>query len=52
MMLRDKKNRIRSQEKQVKLRIKNLKNQLGKIKSGKQAKRLKNKKITKKAPRR
>lgn len=35
MMLRAKKNKIRSQQKQVKIRIKNLKNQLGKVKSGK-----------------
>jgi hypothetical protein len=36
----------------VKLKIKNLKNQLGRVKSGKEAKRLKNKKITKKPKRR
>lgn len=47
MMLRAKKNRIRNQEKQVKLKIKNLKNKLGKVRSGKQAKKLKNKKIKK-----
>lgn len=52
MMLRAKKNRIRSQEKQVKLRIKNLKNKLGRVRSGKEAQKLKNKKITKQPKRR
>lgn len=52
MMLRAKKNKIRSQEKQVKLRIKNLKNQLGRVRSGKEAKKLKNKKIVKQPKRR
>lgn len=51
-MLRSKKNKIRSQEKQVKIRIKNLKNQLGRVRSGKQAKKLKNKKIVKQPKRR
>lgn len=45
MMVRAKKNKIRKQEKQVKLKIKQLKNKLGKVRSGKEAKRLKNKKI-------
>lgn len=44
-MLRSKKNKIRNSQKQVKLTIKNLKNQLGKVKSGKQAKKLKNKRV-------
>jgi hypothetical protein len=35
LMLRDKKNKLKSREKQVKLKIKNLKNQLGKVRSGK-----------------
>ena len=47
-MVRAKKNKIRSNEKQLKFKIKNLKNQLGKVRSGKQAKRLKNKQIKKK----
>ena len=47
MMLRSKKNKIRNQQKQVKLTIKNLKQQLGKVKSGKEAKKMKNKKIIK-----
>lgn len=47
-MVRAKKNKIRSNEKQLKLKIKNLKNQLGKVKSGKQAKKRKNKQIRKK----
>lgn len=47
MMVRAKKNKIRSNEKQLKLRIKSLKSQLGKVRSGKQAKRMKNKKIHK-----
>lgn len=48
MMIRSKKNKIRGKEKQVKIRIKHLKTQLGKVRSGKEAKRLKNKKIVKK----
>jgi 50S ribosomal subunit-associated GTPase HflX len=48
-MLRDKKNKIRTKEKQVKLRIKHLKNQLGRVKSGKEAKILKRKRIGKKS---
>ena len=34
-MLRAKKNKIRNQEKQVKLKIKDLKNKMGKVRSGK-----------------
>ena len=48
MMVRAKKNKIRSNEKQLKLRIKSLKGQLGKVRSGKMAKKLKNKKVQKK----
>lgn len=48
MMVRAKKNKIRSNEKQLKFKIKNLKNQLGKVRSGKQAKKMKNKIIHKK----
>jgi len=48
MMVRAKKNKIRSNEKQLKLKIKSIKNQLGKVRSGKQAKKMKNKKIHKK----
>ena len=48
MMVRAKKNKIRSNEKQLKLKIKNLKNQLGRVRSGKQAKKMKNKVIKKK----
>lgn len=47
MMLRAKKNKIRNREKQVKVRIKDLKNKLGKIRSQKQAKKIKNKKVKK-----
>ena len=47
MMVRAKKNKIRKQEKQVKLKIKQLKTQLGRVRSGKEAKRLKNMKIKK-----
>ena len=47
MMVRAKKNKIRSNEKQLKFKIKNLKNQLGKVRSGKQAKKMKNKIIRK-----
>lgn len=47
MMVRAKKNKIRKNQKQLKLRIKNLKNQLGKVRSGKEAKKLKNKVIKK-----
>ena len=47
MMVRAKKNKIRSNEKQLKIRIKSLKTQLGKVRSGKQAKKIKNKKIKK-----
>ena len=46
-MLRNKKNKLKLREKQVKLRIKSLKNQLGKVRSGKEAKKLKCKKIKK-----
>ncbi len=35
MMLRAKKNKLKLREKQVKIRIKMLKNQLGKVRSGK-----------------
>lgn len=49
MMVRAKKNKIRNREKQVKLTIKNLKNKLGKVKSGKEAQKMKNKRIKKKA---
>lgn len=49
MMVRSKKNKIRKGEKQLKLRIKSLKNQLGKVRSGKEAKKLKNKKVVKKS---
>lgn len=35
MMLRSKKNKIRNREKQVKIKIKDLKNKLGKMRSGK-----------------
>lgn len=48
MMVRAKKNKIRSNEKQLKLKIKNLKNQLGKVRSNKEAKKQKNKIIHKK----
>jgi outer membrane murein-binding lipoprotein Lpp len=48
MMVRAKKNKIRSHEKQLKTKIKHLKNQLGKVRSGKEAKKLKNKKVVKK----
>ncbi len=34
-MVRHKKNKIRNREKQVKLKIKDLKNKLGKVRSGK-----------------
>lgn len=47
MMVRAKKNKIRSNEKQLKVKIKSLKCQLGKVRSGKEAKRMKNKKIVK-----
>lgn len=47
MMMRAKKNKLKLREKQVKLRIKSLKNQLGKVRSNKQAKKMKNKKIKK-----
>ncbi len=46
-MVRAKKNRIRKGEKQVKLQIKHLKNQLGRVRSGKEAKKKKNKNIVK-----
>jgi protein SDA1 len=48
MMVRSKKNKIRKDEKQLKLRIKSLKNQLGKVRSGKEAKKRNNKKVVKK----
>lgn len=48
MMVRFKKNKIRSNEKQLKTKIKHLKNQLGKVRSGKEAKKLRNKKVVKK----
>lgn len=48
MMVRFKKNKIRSHEKQLKTKIKHLRNQLGKVRSGKEAKKLKNKKVVKK----
>jgi outer membrane murein-binding lipoprotein Lpp len=47
MMVRAKKNKIRSHEKQLKTKIKHLKNQLGKVRSGKEAKKLKNKVVKK-----
>ena len=47
MMIRAKKNKIRSNEKQLKIKIKSLKNQLGKVRSNKDAKKLKNKIIHK-----
>jgi outer membrane murein-binding lipoprotein Lpp len=46
-MVRAKKNKIRSHEKQLKTKIKHLKNQLGKVRSGKEAKKLKNKVVKK-----
>ena len=48
MMVRAKKNKIRSGEKQLKVRIKNLKTQLGRVRSNKQAKKKLNRKIIKK----
>lgn len=48
MMIRAKKNKIRSGEKQLKTKIRHLKNQLGKVRSGKEAKKMKNKKVVKK----
>lgn len=47
MMLRNKKNRQKLREKQIKTRIKDLKNKLGKVLSGKQAKKKKNKLLKK-----
>ena len=47
MMVRPKKNKERLRQKQVKVRIKDLKNKLGKVKSGKQAKKLTNTKVKK-----
>ena len=47
MMVRAKKNKIRSNEKQLKVKIKNLKSQLGRVRSNKQAKKKKNKTIKK-----
>lgn len=47
MMVRSKKNKIRSNEKQLKFKIKNLKSQLGRVRSTKQAKKRKNKIIRK-----
>jgi len=47
MMVRAKKNKIRSHEKQLKTKIKHLKNQLGKVRSGKEAKKMKNKVVRK-----
>lgn len=46
-MVRPKKNKLRIREKQVKTRIKDLKNQLGRVKSGLEAKKMKNKKLKK-----
>ena len=46
-MLRAKKNKSKLREKQVKIRIKSLKTQLGKVRSGKQAKKMKNKIVKK-----
>jgi protein SDA1 len=51
MMVRAKKNKIRSNEKQLKTKIKHLKNQLGKVRSGKEAKKIRNKKVVKKTTR-
>lgn len=45
MMLRPKKNKERLREKQVKSRIKDLKNRLGKAQGGKQGKAMKSKKL-------
>lgn len=45
MMLRNKKNKANLREKQIKTRIKDLKNKLGKVRSGKQAKKMKNKMV-------
>lgn len=47
MMLRNKKNRANLREKQIKVRIKDLKNKLGKVRSGKEAKKMKLKKAKK-----
>lgn len=47
MMIRPKKNKLRMREKQVKTRIKDLKNQLGRVRSGLEAKKMKNKKLKK-----